>query len=95
MQPQVHPALLRLSAMIVFPGSSPELPYPSRSACFFLIGRGAANQISLKSQIRVGRVGYYLFTGASPLPIHCTVIRVYDAAGNVETHEHTGDFKER
>jgi hypothetical protein len=24
-----------------------------------------------------------------------TVIRVYDAAGNViETHEHTGDFKE-
>jgi hypothetical protein len=27
---------------------------------------------------------------------HCdAVIRVYDAAGNViETHEHTGDFKE-
>jgi hypothetical protein len=26
---------------------------------------------------------------------HDAVIRVYDAAGNViETHEHTGDFKE-
>jgi hypothetical protein len=26
---------------------------------------------------------------------HAAVIRVYDAAGNViETHEHTGDFKE-
>jgi hypothetical protein len=29
-------------------------------------------------------------------PSHHTVIRVYDAAGNViETHEHKGDFKER
>jgi hypothetical protein len=27
---------------------------------------------------------------------HDAVIRVYDAAGNlIETHEHTGDFKER
>jgi hypothetical protein len=28
-------------------------------------------------------------------PSHYTVIRVYDHAGNViETHDHTGDFKE-
>jgi hypothetical protein len=27
--------------------------------------------------------------------LHATIIRVYDAAGNViETHEHKGDFKE-
>jgi hypothetical protein len=32
---------------------------------------------------------------ATPSP-NDTVIRVYDAAGNViETHEHKGDFKER
>ena len=36
-------------------------------------------------------VGYAQFYSRS----HATVIRVYDAAGNlIETHEHTGDFKE-
>jgi hypothetical protein len=37
-------------------------------------------------------VGYAQFYSRS----HDTVIRVYDAAGNlIETHEHKGDFKER
>ena len=32
---------------------------------------------------------------AKPVAVLKTVIRVYDAAGNViETHEHKGDFKE-
>ena len=36
-------------------------------------------------------IGYAKFYSRS----HDAVIRVYDAAGNViETHEHTGDFKE-
>ena len=36
-------------------------------------------------------IGYAKFYSRS----HDTVIRVYDEAGNViETHEHTGDFKE-
>jgi hypothetical protein len=36
-------------------------------------------------------IGYAMFFSRS----HDTVIRVYDEAGNViETHEHTGDFKE-
>ena len=36
-------------------------------------------------------IGYAKFRSRS----HDAVIRVYDAAGNViETHEHTGDFKE-
>ena len=36
-------------------------------------------------------IGYAKFYSRS----HEAVIRVYDAAGNViETHEHTGDFKE-
>ena len=36
-------------------------------------------------------IGYAKFYNRS----HDAVIRVYDAAGNViETHEHTGDFKE-
>jgi len=36
-------------------------------------------------------IGYAEFYSRS----HPTVIRVYDAAGNViETHEHAGDFKE-
>ena len=36
-------------------------------------------------------IGYAKFYSCS----HDAVIRVYDAAGNViETHEHTGDFKE-
>jgi hypothetical protein len=35
--------------------------------------------------------GYAQFRSRS----HDTVIRVYDAAGNlIETHEHKGDFKE-
>jgi len=34
-------------------------------------------------------------TGGSRSRSHNAVIRVYDEAGNViETHEHTGDFKE-
>jgi hypothetical protein len=37
-------------------------------------------------------IGYAKFYSRS----HDAVIRVYDAAGNViETHEDTGDFKER
>jgi hypothetical protein len=36
-------------------------------------------------------IGYAIHSSRS----HNAVIRVYDAAGNVvETHEHTGDFKE-
>ena len=36
-------------------------------------------------------IGYAMYSSRS----HDAVIRVYDAAGNViETHEHTGDFKE-
>ena len=36
-------------------------------------------------------IGYPMHDSRS----HDAVIRVYDAAGNViETHEHTGDFKE-
>ena len=36
-------------------------------------------------------VGYAMHSSRS----HDAVIRVYDAAGNViETHEHTGDFRE-
>jgi len=38
-----------------------------------------------------GQPGYLKFCSRS----HHAVIRVYDEAGNViETHEHTGDFKE-
>jgi hypothetical protein len=37
------------------------------------------------------RIGYAMHSSRS----HDAVIRVYDDAGNViETHEHTGDFKE-
>ena len=36
-------------------------------------------------------IGYAMHSSRS----HAAVIRVYDAAGNViETHEHTGEFKE-
>ena len=35
-------------------------------------------------------IGYALHYSRS----HDAVIRVYDAAGNVETQEHAGDFKE-
>ena len=34
-------------------------------------------------------VGYVKFYGRS----HDVVIRVYDDAGNIETHDHKGDFK--
>ena len=50
-------------------------------------------------------IGLWFTSGRFYIPInvsaetdscsHDAVIRVYDAAGNViETHEHTGDFKE-
>jgi len=39
----------------------------------------------------VKSIGYAKFRSRS----HDAVIRIYDAAGNViETHEHTGDFKD-
>jgi hypothetical protein len=52
-------------------------------------------RLAVAQAMRYGKrnaIGYVVYRSRS----HDAVIRVYDAAGNViETHEHTGDFKER
>jgi hypothetical protein len=51
-----------------------------------LVGSGTVSHAQVSDAI-----SYAKFRSRS----HDTVIRVYDAAGNViETHEHAGDFKE-